>query len=330
MVVKKSNPTDKAILVHKGGLGDFLQTWPALHALRCAWPESQLLWAGNESRRIWLDPLLIQPCPPGIRRLVESLYFADRVPEELSHSEIIWFGLDRSGLSVEDRRIHYLRGIDPDREIPPRIVYRQALAAMGIGRSPWRGDFQRWFRNHEDSPSGERLVLLFPGSGHPMKCWPQVQFILLARWLQGLGFSPLFVIGPAEAERGVLVEDFPTAVTEELVDLQQMISKACFVIGNDSGPMHLAGMLGTPGIALFGPTSPLRWGPVGFPVITGTGGCLDRPCSATARINCTDNRCMRSITQERVRDLTALLLVEKETGLLRTVRSKPVSAKIGR
>jgi ADP-heptose:LPS heptosyltransferase len=314
MVVKKSVTPDKAILVHKGGLGDFLQAWPTIHALRCTWPDSEFLWAGRESRRFWLDPLRIGACPPRLRQAVDSLYWADRFPEILAPFEIFWFGLEHSRLSVNDRRIHFLQGIHPYRSIPPRDAYATTAERFGIGiTSPWRQDFQSWFRGEADKElSG--VVLIFPGSGHPMKCWPMVQFFQLARWLHDHGLSPRFVLGPAEIERGISAEGFPTIRPKSLPDLQETLHNSGFVIGNDSGPMHLAGMLGIPGLALFGPTSSTRWAPEGVAVITGY--CSQRPCSLTARIECVDNMCMKSITQEKIRKVLRQVVLPKGNRLI--------------
>ncbi len=64
-------------------------------------------------------------------------------------------------------------------------------------------------------------------------------------------------------------------------ELIPLISKARLVIANDSGPMHLAAAIGTPVLALFGPTDPKRFGP--FPLIkesnhilTARGGDLSK------------------------------------------------------
>ncbi len=38
-------------------------------------------------------------------------------------------------------------------------------------------------------------------------------------------------------------------------------------MGNDSGPTHLAAAVGCPTVALFGPTDPARWAPVGAHVV---------------------------------------------------------------
>jgi ADP-heptose:LPS heptosyltransferase len=52
------------------------------------------------------------------------------------------------------------------------------------------------------------------------------------------------------------------------LELLDELYKAAIFIGNDSGPAHLAGIIGLPTIALFGPTNPANWKPLGPKVQT--------------------------------------------------------------
>ena len=48
-----------------------------------------------------------------------------------------------------------------------------------------------------------------------------------------------------------------------LPEFAGLLNSAHVFIGNDSGPSHLAAAVGTPTVAIFGPTDPRTWGPVG-------------------------------------------------------------------
>ena len=67
------------------------------------------------------------------------------------------------------------------------------------------------------------------------------------------------------------------------------------MVSKDSGPMHLAAAVGTPALAFFGPTSPVRTGPYGDPA-----RCValrgDVPCSPCYRRACRRLLCMEAIT----------------------------------
>jgi ADP-heptose:LPS heptosyltransferase len=73
----------------------------------------------------------------------------------------------------------------------------------------------------------------------------------------------------------------------------------CF-IGNDSGITHLAAAVGTPSIALFGPTDPGVWGPRGenVSIIRGETDCS--PCTPETLRGCTRQRCLENIKVETV------------------------------
>lgn len=125
---------------------------------------------------------------------------------------------------------------------------RQALARLGLADT--------------------RIVLLFPGSGGAHKNWPAENFAALANALPP-PTRALVVLGPAEraiepvlmpllTARGVAwLRDQPLSTVAGLARL------AAGFVGNDSGVSHLAAAAGAPGVAIFGPTDPDRWHPLG-------------------------------------------------------------------
>ncbi|GAC1628937.1 MAG: lipopolysaccharide heptosyltransferase II [Chloroflexota bacterium] len=98
-----------------------------------------------------------------------------------------------------------------------------------------------------------------------------------------------------------------------LEELTALLERADMVVSGDSGPLHVAAALGTPTVAIFGPTDPLVYGPA-----HGRGSAIalrhDLPCSpcynATATAECPlgDPICMRLVTVERVLDAVRHLL----------------------
>ena len=82
------------------------------------------------------------------------------------------------------------------------------------------------------------------------------------------GLPTLLLVGPADDEvvRDLATRlDRPVAVIANgpLLVLAALLRRARCYLGNDSGLGHLAGLLGVPTLALFGPTDPARWAPVG-------------------------------------------------------------------
>ncbi|MFW6324618.1 MAG: glycosyltransferase family 9 protein [Desulfovibrionales bacterium] len=290
-------PPDKIILVHKGALGDFLQAWPSILAIRQTYFKAELLWAGSGTYSCWLGQLGITPCPAIVRKKIDSLYWSGTFPEELEGKRIIWFGLSKNNLAVNNADLWFLFGVRPDIFIPPRDLYLAQLTERGILVPDWTFEWRRLFPSNPDK--NENLVLLFPGAGHPMKCWPAVQFFALADWLREIGMDPLFLLGPAERERGMISSVFPSRSPRDMQELHEIIRSASFAVGNDCGPMHLAGYQGLRGLALFGPTCSRRWSPWGMEVTRSEVSCS--PCTATASIHCRENTCMEAISLQSVR-----------------------------
>ena len=110
------------------------------------------------------------------------------------------------------------------------------------------------------------FVAVHAGSGTPAKNWPFERFVEAARalaagrpWLLALGPAEPDLAAPADA---VLARDWP------LRRLGAALARAGVFLGNDAGVSHLAAAAGAPTLALFGPTDPLLWAPVGPRVAT--------------------------------------------------------------
>lgn len=123
-------------------------------------------------------------------------------------------------------------------------------------------DVQRWLEENRVGP----FAFLSPGGGWASKRWPTGRFAELADLLhRNFGLAAVLNRGPGEQ---ALDDAFRRATairarifSGDAVHLAAILSRARLVIGGDTGPMHLAAALGTPVIALFGPTDPRRNGP---------------------------------------------------------------------
>jgi heptosyltransferase-1 len=108
-------------------------------------------------------------------------------------------------------------------------------------------------------------IALVPGSGKGGKSWPPAAFSELARRLSSQGKPVLVLWGPGEealarkvaggAGAGVRVAP-PTTV----LGLAAALAGCAAVVGGDTGPVHLAAALGTPSLAIFLCTDPIRNG----------------------------------------------------------------------
>lgn len=112
-------------------------------------------------------------------------------------------------------------------------------------------------------PSGmPHDVVIQPGSGSRRKNWPLVRFVSLAHALERSGRSIAWCLGPAEG--GIALPNGARRLdSESLVELARVLAGSRLYIGNDSGITHLAAAVGCRTIAIFGPTDPRIWAPLG-------------------------------------------------------------------
>lgn len=115
------------------------------------------------------------------------------------------------------------------------------------------------------------FVAVHPGSGAASKNWAPERFAQVVGGVAS-GEPVALVSGPADAAPAeALAAQLPRAVRFEnlpLGVLGALLSRASLYLGNDSGVSHLAAAFGAPTLALFGPTDPAVWAPLGSCVVT--------------------------------------------------------------
>jgi ADP-heptose:LPS heptosyltransferase len=270
-------PARRILVLRRGGLGDTLLLLPLLRALRRRHPAAELTVAGVQ------EFAAVLAAHGGCDRTSSSEDLALWSPASARERLAAW------DLVVAD---------DPAAAAaapPATTVYTVSLRPVGV--APFALQLARqldlvprwpedgWLVAPDPAPrSGP--VLLAPGSGSATKCWPR------ERWLDlgaRLAVAPVVVLGPAELER-----DDPRrwawppgtsfVVESEPVRLAARLAAAGVFVGNDSGPTHLAAMLGVPTVALFGPTDPRVWAPVGphVRVFAADGAMAELPVAPVA------------------------------------------------
>jgi lipopolysaccharide heptosyltransferase I len=148
------------------------------------------------------------------------------------------------------------------------------LPAVGAPRFPIAADpdgeqaMARWLEEEGVKPTSP-LVVLNPGSGGDGKRWTVEAFRRLGEELAvRLGARVVVAWGPGEEplacaiahgmRTGALVPP-PTTIPEMIA----LLRRAALLVGGDTGPVHIGAVLGTPTVALHGPTSARRNGPRG-------------------------------------------------------------------
>lgn len=143
-------------------------------------------------------------------------------------------------------------------------------------------------------------IALHPYATHPDKAWKPDCWARVAERLEA-AHVPWFVIGRGTPMPGIDPAHDLTNKTS-LRETCALLQRAAVLITGDSGPMHLAGGVGTPVIALFGPTT-RAWGffPAGSRdrILETDLSC--RPCTLHGKKHCRhDHACMKGITPDQV------------------------------
>ena len=282
-----------------GWVGDMVLLTPALRALKTAYPQSNLtllirpLVADLMATHPYVDEVMVDNKGRGLNRL-SSFY--------KSVNEIRRWGFDLAVVlhptSFRNALIPFLagipqrigsnvsgRGILLTRTCPDRIDlhevhrYLRVLELIDIHEPSaklefWHTDADRHavrqiLAAHGISPK-EYLIGVNLGTTWRTKRWSldnfaeviiQVQKRLNARILL-TGSTAETPLGEALAEIAK-VETINLIGKTTLMQLGALIESCDLYLTCDSGPMHIAAAVGTPTIALFGPTSPIRHGPYG-------------------------------------------------------------------
>lgn len=266
---------ERALVIFPGALGDLCLLAPAVATLaatgltvelsirRVLEPVASVLLPG-----VALGPsfdgaamasLFGDEIAPDVRRWLEG---ATRIDAWLASAA--GDGRLRARLAASGRattRLHAVPRSDGTRHVSEE--YALALAVTASERhlavrapaprpGPWRKDVAL-------------RLLVHPGAGAAAKRWSADGFRRIVDAWIAAGGDAAVLLGPAEedAVEWWRASALPIMSDVSLADASGVIVSAPRWIGNDSGMSHLAGLLGRRGVALFGPTNPRRWRPLG-------------------------------------------------------------------
>jgi heptosyltransferase-1 len=190
--------------------------------------------------------------------------------------------------------------------------YLTVAEYLDCGVDSWKGDIpirssdkravEDLLREH--SLDREVLVAINPVAKWNTKLWEEGRFAFLADRLQRETPCRVVFTGSKQDQpvNARIIDGMETTALNltgrtGLKELACLYSKCRFVISTDTGPMHIAAAMGTPVVALFGPTAPWRTGPYG------KGHRVIReeiPCSPCFKKKCPDLTCMKGISVDRV------------------------------
>jgi len=263
------------LIIKHGAFGDVMQCEGALHDIRVHHPHDQITvltepaYAKIMERCPWVDQVVRDPRPPRWRldkmwalrkqlrtQKIDRVYDLQNSSRTTDYFRWIFPGTEWSGTAPGCSHPH--KAPDPKSIHSLKRLEGQLVDAGLTCTHTLRPDVS-WMANDVSTLLSEAnvqpgFVLLVPGSSAslPHKRWPF--YGELAKRLITDGHDVVTVPGPDEMELCAAIPG--TSLTGETFlgwfDLAGVVDAAGFVIGNDTGPSHLAAHMGKPGLALFG------------------------------------------------------------------------------
>ena len=196
---------------------------------------------------------------------------------------------------------------------------------LGLRAAPWgaplRVAAEARRRIAEALGPGAPPALIHPGTSDatPHKRWSATGYAAVARELAAQGVPTVVAWGPARAERAFAESIVAAAAgaarlappTATLGDLAALCERARVFIGSDSGPLHVASLVGTPVVQILGPTDPVENAPyAGTPSRTLRVPVACSPC----RRGCAAATCMRRVEPAAVAAAAGELLAARGRG----------------
>jgi heptosyltransferase-2 len=227
----------------------------------------------------------------------------------------------RMGYQDEGRSFFLTHGIRRTKEIlhVHRVhYYQKLLEPLGKIENPsspriyLREEDRRWadqVLKDLGVQNGKPLIGMNPGATYGLaKCWYPDRFGKLGKRLAEKWSGRILLFGKEE-ERPIIHEiqrhlgarGIDLSGKTSLLQLAALLERSHLLVTNDTGTMHMAAAVGTPVVALFGPTDPITTGPWGDGHVVVK---RDVPCSPCWKRICpTDHRCMELITVDEVEEV---------------------------
>lgn len=187
-------------------------------------------------------------------------------------------GIPRRTGFVGEARVGLINDLRPGERQLARMIDQMGALALPKGATlpaEWplpklevaAAELEAWRLNNSLETGKGPLVTLSPGAVGAGKAWPPEFYARLAQALAKDGAAVWVLGGPAETATAKQIVDAAGPAARDLTgtDLRNAIlalAAADLSVTNDSGLMHVSAALGTPTVAIFGPTSPWHWKPL--------------------------------------------------------------------
>ncbi len=305
----------RTLVWHQGSLGDLILSLPALYCIKNGGTTAHLhLISRTDMSDILIESSLADEVSSTENGLFADLFVphttSQRASEFLSSFDNAFIFMKRPEEVFEGNLRKHIpecffiaTGLSDGCVAHMSAFQVEQLVQLGIGAREIPPLRTKPFLS-ADHP-GKEIITIHPGSGGQKKCWPLGRFLELMELLDRTGrFYFYFILGPAEdpdlqriSEKFISTNgiDASAIAGRPVSHVAPLLKSASVHVGNDSGITHLASALGTPTVAVFGPTDPKVWGPWGRRVSIVRAGVPCSPCSEKDRRQCLKLRCLDEV-----------------------------------
>ena len=277
------------LIVRLGSLGDVVHAIPTAAALRAHFPDARIDWAVDPrylevldlvrglDGRVGVDTR--SPAALGtVRDLRSARYDAAIDLQGLVKSAVLAraAGADRTigfpPAQLREPLARFLYTHTPDVQAA-HVVFKNLALLEPLGVRGPRVEFPL---DNVPTDASEQVaasagargyVLINPGAAWPNKRWPPANFGALAAAIrERFELRSVVIWGPGEESLAAAIVEASSNAAQlaprtAVTDVFALAREARLMISGDTGPLHIAGAVGTPTVSLFGPTDPGRNGP---------------------------------------------------------------------
>jgi lipopolysaccharide heptosyltransferase I len=285
---------ERILILKPSSLGDIIHSLPTLAAVRERFPKSFIgwfvkeEWAGILQGHPFLDEVLAfsfqwSSARPMVREIRKRRFDLVLDLQGLLRTGLLgYFSGANTRIGFEDGReyspLFYTHRVGTGGRIL-HAVDRYLLIAKELGAGTDKKRFDISLTEQDNAKArkiiktvcGDRPALVIHASSRQaVKRWPAERFAELADKINQGGYGAAVFIGAKNdaADIAAIRKKMQTGLIDlsgqtSLKELAALLRLSPLLITNDSGPMHLAAAVGTPVVAIFGPTDPRKIGPYG-------------------------------------------------------------------
>ncbi len=280
-------------ILRLSAIGDTCHVVPLVRTLQQAWPGTQLTWIIGKSEArlmqliegvefITVDKRSTLRSVTALRAALAGRHFDALLHLQLSLRASLLARVVPAGvkLGFDRARARELQWLFTNARIAPRSrehvldSFFGFLEALGVRERLLRWDVPLPEAARDYAlrliPDAQPTLVISPCSSHALRNWPAARYAALADTaVRSHGMRVILAGGPSATERamGEAIEHAcPSPLTNQigkdtLPELLALLARARVLVSPDSGPVHMATMVGTPVIGLYAATNPARSGP---------------------------------------------------------------------